>query len=64
MTSSANIFTSSRNLNYKTGVATVEHVQCYQPTEQAQRNDADACAVQWNTFFDTVGSFADVHTTL
>jgi hypothetical protein len=64
MISSANIFTSSRNLNDKTRVDAVEHVQCHQPTEQAQRNDANACAAHWNTFLGTIGSFADDHTTL
>lgn len=27
-------------------------------------DDAHACAAQWNTFLDTIGSFADDHTTL
>ena len=35
-----------------------------QRTDQQHRQDARACAAQWNGLHATVGSFADEHTTL
>ncbi len=42
----------------------VEFVQRHQHADLERRKDAQACAAQWNAFHDTVGSFADEHTTL
>lgn len=41
-----------------------EHEQHQLFTDKKCRQDAQACAAQWNEFHETEGSFADEHTIL